>query len=76
MRVHLSGHLNFYEPQRRSDFEVYLAQPTAAVELIRKWGIPAGEVFLVRVNNAIVDLQDAVVADADHLGLYPPAGGG
>lgn len=76
MKVHLSGHLNFYEPQRRSDFEVGLAQPTAAVDLIRQWGIPAGEVFLVTVNNAVVDLHDAIVADSDHLRLYPPAGGG
>jgi hypothetical protein len=76
VKVHLSGHLNFYEAQRRSDFEVYLAQPMAAVDLIRDWGIPAGEVFLVTVNNAVIDLHEAVVADADHLGLYPPAGGG
>lgn len=76
MIVHLSGHLNFYEPQRRSDFEVYLAQPTAALELVRTWGIPAGEVFLATVNHAVVDLDTAIVSDGDRLGLYPPAGGG
>lgn len=76
MKVHLSGHLSFYEPRRRSNFEMTLAQPTPAVELVRAWGIPAGEVFLTVVNHAVVDLNAAIVSDGDYLSLYPPIGGG
>ena len=76
MKVHLGGHLSYYESRRRSNFEVQLSQPTAAIELIRAWGIPAGEIFLTTVNNTLVDLNDAIVVETDHLGLYPPIGGG
>lgn len=76
MRVHLGGHLNFYEPQRRANFEVTLTRPAAAIELVQAWGIPPGEVFLTVVNHKVVDLHQAIVADGDHLGLYPPIGGG
>jgi molybdopterin converting factor small subunit len=76
VKVHLGGHLGFYEPERRANFEVRLAEPTAAIELVRVWGIPAGEVFLATVNNAVVDLDTAIVTDGDQLSLYPPAGGG
>ena len=76
MKVHLGGHLSFYEAQRRSNFEIRLSQPSPISELIQGWGIPASEVFLTAINNVLVDLNDAVVVDTDHLGLYPPMGGG
>ena len=76
MKVHLGGHLGFHMPQRQASFEVHLAGPTPALELVRAWGIPAGEVFLATVNHAVVDLDTAVVSDGDQLSLYPPAGGG
>jgi hypothetical protein len=76
VKVHLGGHLSFYEAQRRSNFEFHLSQPTPAIELIRGWGIPVGEVCLAAINSVLVDLNDAVVVDTDHLGLYPPIGGG
>lgn len=76
MKVHLGGHLSFYEAGRRTNFELPLPEPTLVRELVQRWGIPAGEVFLTAVNNVLVDLNDAVVVDSDHLGLYPPIGGG
>jgi hypothetical protein len=76
MKVHLGGHLSFYEAQRRTNFEIDLRAPTPVVELIRAWGVPAGEISLAAVNNELVDLDKAIVVDSDRLGLYPPMGGG
>jgi hypothetical protein len=76
VKVHLGGHLSYYAARRRSNFEVHLAQPTPVIELVRSWGVPAGEIFLTAINNVLVDLNDAVVVDTDHLALYPPIGGG
>ena len=76
MKVHLSGHLSFYNAQRRSNFELKLSQPTPVIELLRTLGIPDGEIFLTAVNNVLIELNDAIVVDTDHLGLYPPIGGG
>lgn len=76
MKVHLGGHLSFYEAGRRTNFELHLSGPTPVRDLVQSWGIPAGEVFLTAINNVLVDLNEAVVVDTDHLGLYPPIGGG
>lgn len=75
MRLHLGGHLNFYDPQKRTWLEVKLSGPTPLAEIIRQAGLPEGEVALLVVNNQQAELHE-LVTDADRVELYPPMGGG
>ena len=47
MKVHLGGHLAFYDPEKRSRFEVHLEAETALLDLVRELGIPEAEIALV-----------------------------
>lgn len=76
MRVHLGGHLAFYDPHKRSWFEVHLEGETALVDVIRRLGVPEAEISLAAVNREVVALEKARVGDADRLDLFPPMGGG
>jgi sulfur carrier protein ThiS len=76
MEVHLGGHLAFYDPQKRSRFEVRLDAETPLLEVIRMLGVPEAEIAVAAVNRAVVALAEARVGDADRLDLYPPMSGG
>ena len=76
MRLHLGGHLAWYDPQKRSWLELPLPDPTSLVELVRQLGLPEGEIAVVAVNGRAVSLEDALVSDGDRVELYPPLGGG
>lgn len=76
MEVHLGGHLAFYDPAKRSRFEVHLEAETALLDLIRELGIPEAEIALAAVDRTVVSLREARVGDGDRLDLYPPMSGG
>ena len=76
MRLHLGGHLSWYDPQKRSWLELYLSEPIPLVELVRQLGLPEGEIAVVAVNRRAISLEEAIVSDGDRVELYPPLGGG
>ena len=76
MKVHLGGHLAFYDPEKRSRFEVHLEAETALLDLVRELGIPEAEIAIAAVNRTVVSLAEARVGDADRLDLYSAMGGG
>ena len=76
MRLHLGGHLSWYDPQKRAWLDVFLDTPAPLVRVLAELGVPAGEVAIVAVNRRAVNLEDAVVANSDQVELYPPIGGG
>jgi sulfur carrier protein ThiS len=76
MRLHLGGHLSWYDPQKRSWLELHLSEPISLVELVRQLGLPAGEIAVVAVNHRAISLEEAIVSDGDRVELYPPLGGG
>ena len=76
MQVHLGGHLAFYDRAKRTRFEMYLADETALLDVIRDLGVPEAEIALVAVNRTVVSLSEARLVDADRLDLYPPMSGG
>jgi len=75
MRLHLGGHLNWYDPHKRSWLAIDLTQPTVLVELLQQLSVPAGEVAITVLNGRVADL-DAIVSNGDRVELYPPIGGG
>lgn len=76
MRVHLGGHLNWYDPQRRADVEMRLAERVRLVDLLHHLGVPRAEIIVAAVNGYPVAIEDTWVADDDRVDLYPPVGGG
>ena len=76
MRLHLGGHLAWYDPQKRSWLEPHLPEPISLIELVRQLELPLGEIAVVAVNGHAVSLGEAVVSDGDRVELYPPLGGG
>ena len=76
MKVHLGGHLAFYDPEKRSRFEVHLKAETALLDLVRELGIPEAEIAIAAVNRTVVSLTETRVGDTDRLDLYAAMGGG
>ena len=76
MRLHLGGHLSWYDPQKRSWLELHLSEPIPLVELVRQLGLPEGEIAVVAVNRRAISLEEAIVSDGDRVELFPPLGGG
>lgn len=67
----------FGPTQRAGDpFEVELEDSASLTDLIRKLGIPEGEVHLVIVNGRIIHDRSQALGNADRVGLFPPVGGG
>jgi len=76
MKLYAGGYLDLYLPHRCSRVEIELVQPTNLREILARLGIPVGEVFLVVINNQLVDLQEAIVSEQDEVKLYPAVNGG
>jgi sulfur carrier protein ThiS len=76
MRLHLGGHLSWYDPQKRSWLELSVSEPAALIELVRQLKLPLEEIALTVVNGHAILLDEAYVSDADRVELYPPIGGG
>jgi sulfur carrier protein ThiS len=76
MRVHLGGHLSWYDPQKRTWLELAQPAPMALLEVVRRLGIPAAEIAVATVNGRAVDLEMGLAADGDTVEFFAPVGGG
>ncbi len=76
MRVHLGGHLTWYDPQKRAWLERMQEQPIGLLDLLRELGIPPAEVAIATVNRRAVDPATALASDADTVEFYSAVGGG
>ena len=76
MKLHLGGHLSFYEPQRRAWIELALAAPQRLDDLLADLQIPVTEVALVVINGTLAQEDQPIILDDDQVELYPPMGGG
>ncbi len=77
MKLHLGGHLSWYDPQKRSWVEIKLSAPTRLGEILHTLGVPVEEIAVGAVNGAaIFSFDDVCVANEDRIELFPPVGGG
>ncbi len=76
MELHLSGHLSWYDPAKRSQFNLSLDAPIPLVDLLARLGLPPAEIAVAAVNGEAVEIGEAVVSDSDRVDLLPPIGGG
>jgi sulfur carrier protein ThiS len=89
MRVHLGGHLSWYDPGKRAwlelDARTVLEASTSQdrqfgrltpAGLAQYLGLPRGEIALIAVNGRVVDPNADQLAQDDRVEFYPPIGGG
>jgi sulfur carrier protein ThiS len=76
VKLHLGGHLNWYDGHKRGWLDLSLEEPLLLADLLARLGIPAGEVAIVAVNRRVAPLEGTVVTNEDRVELYPPMGGG
>jgi molybdopterin converting factor small subunit len=75
MRVHLGGHLSFYDTERRSWVDWPAAPPVTLAALADRLGVPRGEIALAVLNGRQAALDDLAQA-GDQVEFFPPMGGG
>jgi len=76
MRIHLGGHLAYYQPEKQSWVERRLTSPTPLRQVLEELGLPVAEIAITLVNGHLVDLESALVKDEDIVQVYPPSNGG
>jgi sulfur carrier protein ThiS len=76
MRLHLGGHLNYFDAEQRANLEIELFGKQRLEDVLVRLKIPAGEIYLVSINGEVVALEDAWIQPYDNVQLYPPMGGG
>lgn len=76
MRIHLGGHLAWYDREKRDWLELSQPEPVSLVELAARLGVPAAEVAVIAVNRRLAHWDDAPVGGQDVVEFYPPMGGG
>ncbi len=76
MRVHLGGHLSWYDPQKRSWLALSKPAPIPLLDLVRTLGVPAAEIAVAVINGQAVELETGVATDGDKVEFFPPLGGG
>ncbi len=76
MRLHLGGHLSYYDFLQRTDFEIELAHRAFLRDILSRLNIPEAEVFIIVINGEAVAAEDAWIQPADDVKLFPAIGGG
>lgn len=76
MKLYLGSYFAFFTSGREHWVEVEISNPIPLTQILSELGVPAGEVHLVVVNNALMESTDTVISDGDIVRLYPALGGG
>jgi sulfur carrier protein ThiS len=76
IRVHLAGHLSWFDHNKRTWLEYPLSGPTRLSACLAALQLPPAEIAMVVLNRCLVQEADPWLADGDILELYPPLGGG
>lgn len=79
LHVKLFATLNRYAPLRGelpgTPFDLNLSGGATLADLVKRLGLPAGEVKVAFVNGRIQPM-DTILKDGDEVGIFPPVGGG
>ncbi len=76
MRIHLGGHLAYYQTEKQPWVEIALGRALLLTEAVQRINVPAAEIALWVVNGTAVDPRETIVCDTDVVQLYPPVDGG
>ncbi len=76
MRIHLGGHLSWYDGEKRDWVTVEQPEPISLGELAAALGVPRAEIAVIAVNRRMAHWDDPPVTDGDVVEFFPPMGGG
>ena len=76
MKLHLGGQFSLYIPGHPASVEVEVADSARLSDVLTGLGIPVADVHLTVVNGYLVEMDEAVVTNADVVKIFPPVGGG
>ena len=76
MKLYLGSYFAFFTPDRRHWVDMELRKPTRLVDIVSKIGIPIAEIYLVVLNDRLVESPNTIVSNDDIVRLYPAIGGG
>ncbi len=76
MRLHLGGHLSYYDLLQRTDLEIELVHRTFLRDILSGLNIPEAEVFMIVINGEATPAEEAWIRPADDVKLFPAIGGG
>jgi len=63
-------------PGRKHALEISLREPTPLSEILSQVGIPLPEVALVAINGEMVEVENTIVRDEDHVRVFSAVNGG
>lgn len=75
IKVKAFGGLNIYLPGGRDEVSLNVARGSLVRDVLRRAGIPEEEIWLVSIDNQIVN-PDREVEDGDEVTVFAPVGGG
>jgi sulfur carrier protein ThiS len=76
MRIHLGGHLGWYDGEKRDWLTIEQPDPISLPALAAQLGVPPEEVAIIAVNRRLAHWDDPPVRDGDVVEFFPPMGGG
>lgn len=76
MKLYLGSYFAFYTSSRNHWVDMELSKPTRLVDIVSKIGIPIAEIYLVVVNDQLMESPNTVLSNDDIVRLYPAIGGG
>lgn len=76
MRIHLGGHLDWYDAGKRSWLELTFERPITLLTLAEQLGVPPGEIAIVAVNRRQANLETDGAGNSDIVEFFPAIGGG
>ena len=76
VEIYLGGHLNYYQPEKRTRLFIPLDHSINLTFLLKKIGIPVEEVAFATLNGELAEPGSTQVFPGDRIELYPPMGGG
>jgi len=76
MKLYAVGHLTFYMPGRKHSLELPLSEATPLREILARVGIPLAEVALAAINGEQVEMDSAIIQDADVVRIFSSVDGG
>ncbi len=76
MKLYLGSYFAFYTSDSNHWVDMELRKPTRLVDIVSKIGIPIAEIYLVILNDRLVESPNTIVSNDDIVRLYPAIGGG
>jgi len=76
MKLYTGSYFAFFTSDRNHWVEIELRRPTRLTDILSELGIPISEVYLIVVNDQLVEAPDTCLSNDDIVKLYPAIGGG